>query len=190
MNRIIDANEIERHIRVVKERSRAIYNTVPFTRFPAQMVIEMVYNCNFWLNSFPHPDGVSAVLSPRTIVTGHTIDFERHCRIEYGAYAQVHEEHDNSMMSRTTGALAMRPTGNLQGSFHFFSLNTGRLLTRTRWTELPMPADVVKRVHVLARRNRRGLEFLDRNQEILLLDDEQPDDPDGADDDETFVPDD
>ena len=67
--------EVERHIRVVKERSSAIYNTVPFTRFPARMVIEIVYNCNFWLNSSPHPDGVSDVLSPRTIVTGHTIDF-------------------------------------------------------------------------------------------------------------------
>ena len=52
--------EIERHIRTVKERSRAIYNTVPFTRFPARMIIEMIYNCNFWLNAFPHPDGVSA----------------------------------------------------------------------------------------------------------------------------------
>ena len=27
--------EVERHIRVVKERSRAVYNTVPFTRFPS-----------------------------------------------------------------------------------------------------------------------------------------------------------
>jgi hypothetical protein len=92
--------EIERHIRTVKECSRAIYNTVPFTRFPARMVIEMVYNCNFWLNAFPHPDGISNVLSPRTIVTGYAIDFKRHCRIKYGAYAQVHEEHDNSMNAR------------------------------------------------------------------------------------------
>ena len=94
------------------------------------------------------------------------------------------------MASRTTGALAMRPTGNPQGSFFFFSLTIGRLLTRTRWTELPMPADVIQRVHVLARRNHRGLEFLDRNREPILLDDEQPDDHDGADDDSTFAPDD
>jgi hypothetical protein len=154
------------------------------------MVIELVYNCYFWLNSFPHPDGVSHVLSPRTIVTGHTIDFRRHCRIEYGAYAQVHEELNNSMASRTTGALVMRPTGNPQGSFHLFSLNTGRLLTRTRWTELPMPAEVIKRVHMLARRNREVSKFLDRNREPILLDDEQPDDPDGGDDDSTFAPDD
>lgn len=79
--------EIERHIRTVKERSRAMYNTVPFTRFPARMVIEMVYNSNLWLNAFPHLDGVSAVLSPCTIVTGYNIDFKRTCRIKYGAYA-------------------------------------------------------------------------------------------------------
>lgn len=181
--------EIERHIRVVKERGHAIYNTVPFNRFNARMIIEMIYNCNFWLNSFPYPDGVSEELSPCTIITGHAIDFRRHCRIKYGAHAQVNEEHNNSMASHTTGALAMCPTGNPQGSYYFFSLSTGRLLTRTRWTELPVPADVIQRVHHLARCNRRGLEFLDRNREPILLDDEQPDDPDGDDNDSTFAPD-
>ncbi len=116
--------EVERYIRTLKERAHSIYNTVPFTRFPARMTVEMIYNCNFWLNTFPHADGVSDILSPRTIVTGLTIDFQRHCWIEYGAYAQVHEDHDNTMTARTTGAIAMRPTGNLQGTYIFFSLTT------------------------------------------------------------------
>jgi hypothetical protein len=46
--------EVERYIRTLKERTRSIYNTLPFKEMPARMVIEMVYACNFWLNSFPH----------------------------------------------------------------------------------------------------------------------------------------
>ena len=124
--------EVERHIRTVKQLSHAIYNKVPFTRFPVRMVIEMVYNCNFWLNAFPHPDGVSERCTQFSgHITGQPIDLNRHCRIEYGAYAQVHEDHDNSMAPRTTGALVMRPTRNAQDTYYFFSLTTDRLLPRT-----------------------------------------------------------
>jgi hypothetical protein len=67
--------EIERYIRTFKEQARAIYNTLPFQKMPARMIIKIVYYCNFWLNAFPHPDGVSQTLSPRNIVIGHHIDF-------------------------------------------------------------------------------------------------------------------
>jgi hypothetical protein len=56
--------EIERHIRTTKERTRCVYNTLPFRKMPARMVIEMVYSSTFWLNSFPHNDGVSKTLRP------------------------------------------------------------------------------------------------------------------------------
>ena len=86
---------------------------------------EMIYASNFWLNFFPYPNGISNVMSPRTIVTGMSIDFDHHCKLEFGTYAQVHEEHDNSMLPRTTGAIALRPTGNIQGGHFFYSLTTG-----------------------------------------------------------------
>ncbi len=34
--------DIERYIRTVKERTRCIYNTLPFRRMPARLIIEMV----------------------------------------------------------------------------------------------------------------------------------------------------
>jgi hypothetical protein len=89
--------EIERHIRTLKERARAVYNTLPFQRLPARMIIELIHYCTFWLNAFPHADVLSDVLSPRNIVSGLGIDFNRHCKIEFGAYAQVHEDHNNSI---------------------------------------------------------------------------------------------
>jgi hypothetical protein len=87
--------EIERYIRTIKERTRCIYNTLPFTRMPARLLIEMVYTSVFWLNSFPAQDGVSDTLSPCTLVTGQTLDYNKHCRLEFATYAQTHEDHDN-----------------------------------------------------------------------------------------------
>ena len=161
--------EAERYIRTIKERARCIYNTLPFQRLPTRVIVEMIYASVFWLNTFPAGDGVSETLSPREIVLGLRIDYNRHCQIEFGSYVQVHEATDNTMRARTTGALALRPTGNAQGGHYFYSLSTGRRLNRNRWTALPMPNDVIERVHLLAQRGRcgAGLLFLGRDHEPL-----------------------
>jgi hypothetical protein len=107
--------EAERFIRTIKERARAAYNMVPFKRMPGVMIVELVHSSNYWLNMFPANDGVSSTLSPRRILTGQNSDYALHGQLQFGEYAQVHESHDNSMSTRTTGAIALRPTGNLQG---------------------------------------------------------------------------
>jgi hypothetical protein len=175
--------EIERFIRTVKERTRCIYNTLKFKRMPPRIIIEMVYHSVFWLNMFPATDGISKTMSPRSIIAGLKLDYHKHCQLEFGTYVQVHEEHDNSMATRTTGAIALRPTGNDQGGYYFFSLATGRRLNRNRWTALPMPADVIDRVHLLARAGNAlaGMAFTDRNGQVIDDDDDADDvsyDPD------------
>jgi hypothetical protein len=178
--------EAERYIRTIKERARCIYNTMPFTKIPGRMVAELIYYCVFWLNSFPARDGISNTLSPRSIVTGSHIDFNKHCKLEYGAYVQAHEEHDNTMATRTTGALALRPTGNTQGSYYLYSLSTGRVINRNKWTALPMPQEVITRVHNLARRSAANLAltFQDRHGDIIPNNDDDEDD----DEDEDYIP--
>ena len=62
----------------------------------------------------------------------------------------MHEDNGlatNSMMTRSTGAISMYPTGNLSGSVKFMSLTTGRLLTRDKWTVVPMPRDVIDTIN-------------------------------------------
>jgi hypothetical protein len=181
--------EIERRIRTVKERTRCIYNTLPFQQIPPRMIIEMVYASNFWLNSFPPDDGISDVLSPRAIVAGMELNFTKHCQLEFGTYVQTHEEHDNSMATRTTGAIALRPTGNSQGGYYFYSLTTGRRINRNRWTTLPMPNEVMDRVRNLARQARAnvGLLFTDRAGHPLV---NEFDGDDSDSDDESYNPDD
>jgi hypothetical protein len=179
----------ERRIRTLKERCRSICNTLPFKKLPGMLVVQMVSTCNFWLNVFPPKDGVSQKINPRELITGVKIDFNKHIRAEFGEYVQVHEEHDNSMQPRTTGAIATKPTGNAQGGFWFYSLTTGRMLDRRRWTALPMPQDVINRITVLARTNPVGMNFTNmRNEAVYDIDDDSDDDsdyePDEDDDDD------
>ena len=171
--------EIEWQTQTVKERTRSIYCTLPFNKMPRRLIIEMVYAANYWLNMFPRKGGVSRTLSPRALLTGKTWSYTTHCKLEFGDYVQTHEEHDNSMAARTIGAIALRPTGNTQGGYFFFSLTTGRILNRGRWTSLPMPNEVIDRVHRMAcqEHGNNGLFFEDRNHNPLV----DPDD-DGEDD--------
>ena len=146
--------------------------------------IEMVYAANYWLNMFPRKGGVSKTLSPRALLTGQTWSYTTHCKLEFGDYVQTHEEHDDSIAARTIGAIALRPTSNTQGGYFFFSLTTGRVLNRGRWTSLPMPNEVIDRVHRMARQEHgnNGLLFEDRNHHPLV----NPDDD--GDDDSTYHP--
>jgi hypothetical protein len=99
--------DIEQHIRTMKERTRSTWNMLPFKRMPTRLTTEMVSASTFWWNSFPPEGGVSETLSPQAIVVGMEIDFNKHCQLEFGAYVQTHKQSDNSMQSRTTGAIAM-----------------------------------------------------------------------------------
>jgi hypothetical protein len=57
---------------------------------------------------FPAADGVSVTASPRPIVVGFSlIDYPKHCKIEVGTYVQADEDHDNTMATRTTGAIVL-----------------------------------------------------------------------------------
>jgi len=192
--------QIERYIRTIKERVRATYNTLPFKQMPPFLVIEMVKAAAYWLNSFPYDKGVSKDLSPRTIITGQSVDFVKHCKYQFGEYVHAHEESNNGMGPRTVGALALRPTGNAQGNWYFMSLLTGRRLNRMHCTQLPMPDDAIEQVHRLARRQKAnmGLVFTDRNGMLGLDDldneaeaedeDYYPPDDDDDDDDESYAP--
>jgi len=118
--------EIERYIQTIKERIRATTSTFPFEQLPHCLIVEIAYNTVFWLNCFPHKEGIHNTLSPHTIVTGSNIDFNKHCRLQFGTYVQMHEQHNNSLLPRMTGAIALCPTGNEQGSYYFLSLHTGK----------------------------------------------------------------
>jgi hypothetical protein len=122
--------------------------------------------CNFWLNIFPPKDGISRNINPRELITGVKMDYNKHIQAEFGEYVQVHEEHDNTMHTRTTGAIVTKPTGNAQGGHCFYSLATGRMLDSRRWTPLPMPSGVIERINILAKSIQAGMNCTNMRNEL------------------------
>jgi hypothetical protein len=125
---------------------------LPFRRIPKAMIRAAIENANKMLNLFPVKNGASGSMSPLTIMTGKPIPDYNDMNIEFEAYAQVYEDINptNTQKARTTGAIALTPTGNAQGGFYFLSLVTGRKLSRQQWDELPMPKGIIATVELMA----------------------------------------
>jgi hypothetical protein len=131
------------------------------------MLIEMLANVVLWINAFPPSSGVSTAYSPRTIMTGTALDFNKHCQIPFGAYAEVHEDRNitNTIDARTQPAICLGPTANFQGSYKFLSLQTGKRITRKQFKEPPMPSSIIKRVEAMAIKEKQDktITFYDRS---------------------------
>ena len=173
---------IERFNRFLKERCRMCFSTLPFTRIPRHMTIEMVYLQIYWINFFIPRDYISTTLSPGAIVTGSVYDYNKVCGpgSQYGEYVRTHEKTDNTMAARTVSAITLRPTANSQGSFYYYSLAPGRRLVRRRCTPIVMPDEIIQRVHFIADKQNcpEGLTFTRMDGSPIPIND---------DDDENFV---
>ena len=100
---------------------------------PKLVTIFVVFAAVKMLNLFPPKGGVSDVLSPRTVMSGKTLDHKKHLALRIGQHCQVHQEDTprNSQLPRTKGAIALGPGGNLQGSFKFVASTGGERLHGT-----------------------------------------------------------
>jgi hypothetical protein len=154
--------DVERQIRVLEERSRAIRSTLPFQAIPGRIIIEIFYYAAFWLNVFPPSSGVSSTYSPQKIMTGTALDFTKHCKLPFGAYAEAHDEYPqtNTMAQRIHGVICLGLTGNFQGSYKMMCLTTGRKITRKQFQELPMPASVIKHIEAIANKEQQNKTFV------------------------------
>ena len=153
--------EIERMIRTVKERVRAILTTLPFKIIPSVIIIHSVIFSVMWINFFPPVGGISEMLSPQAIITGLTPDFFKHCKAPFGSYAQVHAEPEpknDVMTSRTVGGICLGPLGNIQGTYKFLSVLTGQVIKARSFTPLPMPDDIIHAIENIAIPNTDYLE--------------------------------
>ncbi len=160
--------EIERKIRVIKERARGIICTLPYKKLPQAMLIQLLHFVVMWLNNFPVANGISSTYSPHEIITRHRLDYKRHCRAPFGAYCEAHEENTptNDMTTRGCPSICLGPTGNIQGTYFFLSLVSGLIIKRRHFDELPIPDAVIKRVEDIASKSgvSNELIFADRNR--------------------------
>jgi hypothetical protein len=112
---------------------------------------------------------VSDNLSPKTIMSGKTLDYKKHLSLQLGQYCQVHAEdnHCNSKIARTKGAISLGPSGNLQGGFKFMALNTVKKIVRRSWDVISMPDLVIDRVNALGSNHPQQMTFTDRHGRLI-----------------------
>jgi hypothetical protein len=110
---------------------------------------------------------VSETLSPCKIVYRHKLDFAKPCRLPFGMYCEVHNEPmpTNHMVTCSTPAIVLCPMGNLQGTYKFFSLATGKKVKRRMFTPYPMPDLIMRKVEVYGKSTTLpgSFDFADRN---------------------------
>jgi len=79
--------EVERQIRVVKERIRCAWFHLPYATKPRKMVAALAKMVVLWLNNFTPCSNISETYSPRQIVQCMRLDMKKHCQLEFGTYA-------------------------------------------------------------------------------------------------------
>jgi hypothetical protein len=123
--------EIEREICVIKEQVRTVMYGMPFNAVPLIICISAVLFVTKQLNLFPVKGGILANYSPKQIMSGEVVHY-KFCSLPFGAYCQISEEAQprNSLAPRTQGALALGPSGNVQGGHKFYTLNTGMVVVQ------------------------------------------------------------
>ena len=87
------------------------------------------------LNFFPTKGGISDNLSPKTIMSGETLDYKNYLRLQLGQYFHVHKEENphKNQVPITKGDICLVPRNNLKGRYKFMDSKTAKKIVRRIW---------------------------------------------------------
>jgi hypothetical protein len=104
------------------------------------------------LNYLPARGGISPYYSPHVIFTQRPLDFQKHCKVPFGAYVQANNEPDptNTNAPRTIDCIFLPSFPILQGGHEVMDLRSGRVITRRNPKELPVTDLVIQAVENMA----------------------------------------
>ena len=147
--------EIERMVRTVKERYRAMYHRAPYNMWTKLMIIRGAGDVVKWLNTFPPSGEISPTYSPRCIITRKPVDFDKHCTVSFGSYVQATTQNTptNTMEERSIDGIYLQTLDNTQAGHEVLNLKTGKVITRHKVKEIPLTKQVIERVEQLAKRD-------------------------------------
>ena len=84
-------SHIKHHIHVVKEIAQAIQHSLPFSNFPKQLTIYMIFYAMKLLNDFPVKGGLSNQNKPKAILVREFFHYNYYSK-PFGTYCQIHED--------------------------------------------------------------------------------------------------
>jgi hypothetical protein len=143
---------------------------LPYKALLRQLIQYLVQTQASQLNLFPAKGGISPYYSPRTILGLPTLDYAKHCMVPFGAYVQANHETNqtNSNASQTLDAIYLRLVNSMQGGHELYDLNSGRVITWARVTQIPIADVVIKAIeHIAEDQGFTSLKFKNRKGAIF-----------------------
>lgn len=158
---------MERQIRVIKERIRAVKAGLPYTKYPRRLLASIVERVVLLVNSLPRENGIHTVLSPREIVTGNKL---RYPKVKLGSYVQAIVGGTNDTdVERSIDGLYIGRSDN--GSGHqVLKIKTMRVVSVNRVTEIPIPQEIINKINELGTKQKQseGITFQDMGGSTTL----------------------
>ena len=156
---------IERKIRLVRERCRALFSKFTSLLYK-QLLVALVKFVISRINMLPVLGSRATAhawhrFSPRELLTGIKTNFTRDLGIGYLDYAQLTEPVNtttyNSLKPRKRGGVALYSLGNSKGSVNFITLDTEIEVAREKFHLLPMPDVVILHLNALAAKDKNTI---------------------------------
>ena len=144
------AHRVERRIRFIKERVRAIMHSLPY-QLCAKLLAYCVYYGNWCTNN--HRMAISThTRTPHELFTGRNLLAKRDLRHAFGDFVQATVPHpDNSMNARTESCIALIHSGSLTGGVIMYCIKTQRTCVRDQFRVLPTPKSLITHLNTLAK---------------------------------------
>jgi hypothetical protein len=164
--------EIERRIRVIKERCRGIICTLPYAKLPRVMLIYLLHHVVMWLNNFPVANGISDRFSP--CKTCNTINYLS------SITALPHLDLIAKFTKTTTRQSVCSPAACLQSALApratYREPTASSISPRALSLKLPAPDSVIQCVNALAETSGVStiLVFADRTKTPSVWPDNEP----------------
>lgn len=128
-------NVLDVEIRHVKEIYRSVISSLPWT-LPEWLDKDLVAYCVSRKNLRSRP---GSAVSPRVKMTGRKPVFKKELSIGFGDRCECYDPagtSNDATKARTVAGIALRPTGNANGSWWFLCLATKRRIRRTNWVKM------------------------------------------------------
>ena len=112
-----DVGELERQIRLIKERSRCSISDMSdcgVTYIPRQIVVHVVYNSCLWLNAFLSKKDLSIDFHPRELVIQRSVSYIKDCNAVIRACVEPITDKmvANNQSGRTQPFIGLSLSGN------------------------------------------------------------------------------
>jgi hypothetical protein len=134
LGRIFHPSTAERAVRSLKDICRAIVHARPYQLCSA-LIVYLVYHAVMVRNT---PKNSSFAIPPRVLFRGRRTEASLTIQLEFGEFVHIHEDDTTPRNS-----LALISTRNVQGSYLFYVITTGKVVARRSWTAIPMSAEVI-----------------------------------------------